>query len=107
MTVAKILKWLKSVGDPVKAGEVLLEIETDKVNYGIESPASGVVKLILVQPGDEVPVGGLVAVLGTADEIVDAPKKRDLLLLRWQGNGGLPRLWPKDWLVKRESTSLW
>ena len=72
MTVAKILKWLKSVGDPVKAGEILLEIETDKVNYGIESPASGVVKLILVQPGDEVPVGGLVAVVGMADEIVDA-----------------------------------
>lgn len=72
MTVAKILKWLKSVGDPVKAGEILLEIETDKVNYGIESPAGGVVKLILVQPGDEVPVGGLVAVVGTADEIVDA-----------------------------------
>jgi pyruvate dehydrogenase E2 component (dihydrolipoamide acetyltransferase) len=72
MTVAKILKWLKSVGDPVQAGEVLLEIETDKVNYGIESPAGGVVKLILVQPGDEVPVGGLVAVVGTADEIVDA-----------------------------------
>jgi pyruvate dehydrogenase E2 component (dihydrolipoamide acetyltransferase) len=72
MTVAKILKWLKSVGDPVKAGEILLEIETDKVNYGIESPASGVVKLILARPGDEVPVGGLVAVLGMADEIVDA-----------------------------------
>ena len=72
MTVAKILKWLKSVGDPVKTGEILLEIETDKVNYGIESPASGVVKLILVQPGDEVPVGGLVAVVGAADEAVDA-----------------------------------
>jgi pyruvate dehydrogenase E2 component (dihydrolipoamide acetyltransferase) len=71
MTVAKILKWLKAVGDPVQSGEVLLEIETDKVNYGIESPASGVVKLILVQPGDEVPVGGVVAVVGTADEVVD------------------------------------
>ena len=71
MTVAKILKWLKSVGDPVEAGEILLEIETDKVNYGIESPASGVVKAILVKVGDEVPVGGLIAILGRAEEEID------------------------------------
>lgn len=71
MTVAKILKWLKSVGDPVETGEILLEIETDKVNYGIESPASGVVKAILVKVGDEVPVGGLIAVIGRAEEQID------------------------------------
>jgi pyruvate dehydrogenase E2 component (dihydrolipoamide acetyltransferase) len=71
MTVAKILKWLKAIGDTVEAGEILLEIETDKVNYGIESPASGVVKAVLVKPGDEVPVGGLIAVIGRADEQVD------------------------------------
>jgi pyruvate dehydrogenase E2 component (dihydrolipoamide acetyltransferase) len=71
MTVAKILKWLKSVGDPVEAGEILLEIETDKVNYGIESPASGVVKAILANAGDEVPVGGIIAVVGRADEQID------------------------------------
>jgi pyruvate dehydrogenase E2 component (dihydrolipoamide acetyltransferase) len=71
MTVAKILKWLKSVGDPVETGEILLEIETDKVNYGIESPASGVVKAILVKVGDEVPAGGLIAVIGRAEEQID------------------------------------
>jgi pyruvate dehydrogenase E2 component (dihydrolipoamide acetyltransferase) len=71
MTVAKILKWLKSVGDPVEAGEILLEIETDKVNYGIESPAGGVVKAILANAGDEVPVGGIIAVVGRADEEID------------------------------------
>lgn len=71
MTVAKILKWQKSIGDTVDAGETLLEIETDKVNYGIESPAGGVVKAILVKPGDEVPVGGLIAVIGRADEQID------------------------------------
>jgi len=71
MTVAKILKWLKSVGDPVEAGEILLEIETDKVNYGIESPASGVVKAILANAGDEVPVGEIIAVVGRADEQID------------------------------------
>lgn len=71
MTVAKILRWLKSVGDTVKAGETLLEIETDKVTYGIESPASGIVKALVVDEGDEVPVGGIVAIIGAAEEEID------------------------------------
>jgi pyruvate dehydrogenase E2 component (dihydrolipoamide acetyltransferase) len=71
MTVAKILNWQKAVGDTVENGEILLEIETDKVNYGIESPASGVVKVILAKVGDEIPVGGLVAIIGRADEEID------------------------------------
>lgn len=71
MTIAEILKFLKSVGDPVEAGETLLEIETDKVNYGIEAPVSGVVKAILVNDGDKVPVGGIVAVIGEVDEEID------------------------------------
>ncbi len=75
MTVAKILKWLKSVGDPIEKGDILLEIETDKVNYGIESPARGVVKAILAKPGDEIPVGGLVAIIGGEKEEIDLPPK--------------------------------
>ncbi len=71
MTVAKILNWQKAVGDTVENGEILLEIETDKVNYGIESPAAGVVKAILAKVGDEIPVGGLVAIIGRADEEID------------------------------------
>ncbi|MBW2057290.1 MAG: 2-oxo acid dehydrogenase subunit E2 [Deltaproteobacteria bacterium] len=71
MTVAKILRWLKSVGDTVEAGETLLEIETDKVTYGIESPATGIVKALVVNEGEEVPVGGVVAIVGAADEEID------------------------------------
>ncbi|MCX5914822.1 MAG: hypothetical protein NTV04_23145 [Deltaproteobacteria bacterium] len=79
MTVAKILNWQKAVGEPVETGEILLEIETDKVTYGIESPASGVVKAILAKVGDEIPVGGLVAIIGRADEEIDVrsyPKEK-------------------------------
>jgi pyruvate dehydrogenase E2 component (dihydrolipoamide acetyltransferase) len=71
MTEAKILKWLKSVGDSIEAGENLLEIETDKVSYGIESPVDGIVRAILRDVGDEVPVGGVVALIGTASEEID------------------------------------
>jgi len=79
MTVAKILNWQKAVGDKVETGEILLEIETDKVNYGIESPAGGVVKAILAKVGEEIPVGGLVAIIGGAGEEIDIrsyPKER-------------------------------
>jgi len=79
MTIAKILNWQKAVGDTVENGEILLEIETDKVNYGIESPASGVVKAILAKVGEEIPVGGLVAIIGGADEEIDVrsyPKEK-------------------------------
>ena len=71
MTVAKILRWIKSVGDTVEAGEAILEIETDKVTYAIESPAGGVVKAVLAREGEEVPVGEIVAVIGEVDEEID------------------------------------
>jgi len=41
MTIAKILNWQKAVGDTVEKGEILLEIETDKVNYGSSRPPAG------------------------------------------------------------------
>jgi len=71
MRVAKIIKWLKSVGDPVEANETLLEIETDKVAYGIESPVVGFVRAILANIDEEVPVGNTVAIIGAADEKID------------------------------------
>ena len=71
MTVAKIIRWFKSAGDAVQAGEPLLEIETDKVNYTIEAPDNGVVKAILAKEGVEMPVGGLIAVIGTREEVIE------------------------------------
>ena len=68
MTVAKILGWKKSVGDPIEFDEPLLEIETDKVNYLIEAPEGGIVKALLANVGDEVPVGGIVAIIAAANE---------------------------------------
>src|SRR5262249_18514192 len=59
-----ITKWMKSVGDPVAADESLLEISTDKVDTEVPSPGSGVVQEILVQEGETVPVGTLLARIG-------------------------------------------
>jgi pyruvate dehydrogenase E2 component (dihydrolipoamide acetyltransferase) len=68
MEEGKILRWLKQVGDPVKKGEPLAEIETDKVNIEVEAFASGVLRKILVPEGDSAPIGASIALVGGADE---------------------------------------
>lgn len=59
-----ITKWNKQVGDTIEADETLLEISTDKVDTEVPSPASGVVSEILVQEGETVEVGTLLARIG-------------------------------------------
>jgi 2-oxoglutarate dehydrogenase E2 component (dihydrolipoamide succinyltransferase) len=59
-----ITKWNKQVGDHVEADETLLEISTDKVDTEVPSPGSGVVSEILVQEGETVAVGTLLARIG-------------------------------------------
>jgi pyruvate dehydrogenase E2 component (dihydrolipoamide acetyltransferase) len=58
-----ITKWLKQPGESVEADEPLLEISTDKVDTEVPSPASGVVREILSQEGETVPVGTKIAVI--------------------------------------------
>jgi 2-oxoglutarate dehydrogenase E2 component (dihydrolipoamide succinyltransferase) len=59
-----ITRWAKQVGDTVEADETLLEISTDKVDTEVPSPASGVVSEILVQEGETVEVGTVLARIG-------------------------------------------
>ena len=53
-----VVKWLKAVGDPVKAGELIAEIETDKAVVEIEAPATGTLVRIDQPVGAIVPMGG-------------------------------------------------
>jgi pyruvate dehydrogenase E2 component (dihydrolipoamide acetyltransferase) len=59
----KVLHWRKAPGEAVVRGEPLVEVETDKVTVEIEAPASGVLANVTVAPGDEVPVGQVIAVI--------------------------------------------
>ena len=68
MEEGKILRWIKQEGDPVKKGESLAEVETDKVNIEIESFSSGVLRKILVPEGASAPIGADIALIGTPDE---------------------------------------
>lgn len=60
-----VSRWLKKVGDPVKEDEPIVEIMTDKVNTELPSPATGVLKEILIKEGDPVQV---FAAMGIIDD---------------------------------------
>jgi pyruvate dehydrogenase E2 component (dihydrolipoamide acetyltransferase) len=68
MTEGTIQKWFKSEGDAIKAGEPLFEVETEKVLYEVESPASGTVAKLLYPLEATVAVGLPVAVIAEAGE---------------------------------------
>jgi len=70
METGKVIKWLKKVGEPVKGGDVIAEIETDKANVEIEAFGTGVLRKIIVEEGGQVPVGDLIGVIADpADDI--------------------------------------
>ena len=56
-TKAIVVRWLKHEGDKVASGEPLVELETEKVSYELESPVAGTVLKLLAQEAAEVPVG--------------------------------------------------
>ncbi|WP_319402487.1 dihydrolipoamide acetyltransferase family protein [uncultured Anaeromusa sp.] len=73
MTEGTVGKWKKQVGDTVAVGDALVEIMTDKITSEVESPEAGVLRVICAEEGAEVPVKGLLAIIGTADEAISAP----------------------------------
>src|ERR1043166_5840599 len=68
MTEGVVAKWHKKVGDRVKTGELIAEIETDKATMEFESYQEGVLLYIGVPEGKAAPVDGVLAVLGKAGE---------------------------------------
>ncbi len=69
-----IAAWLKKVGDAVKPGDILAEVETDKATMELESYDEGVLLYIGVKEKDSVPVNGIIAIIGEKGE-----KYEDLL----------------------------
>ena len=74
MEEGTVTRWVKQEGDAVKAGEVILEITTDKLTSEVESEYDGILLKIVAQEGEDIPVKGLLAYIGEAGEQVgDAP----------------------------------
>ncbi len=72
MTEGVVAKWHKKVGDKIKSGELLADIETDKATMEFESFQEGVLLHIGVEAGKSAPVDGILAILGKGDEDVKA-----------------------------------
>jgi len=65
MQEGTITRWFKQVGDEVKRGDVLAEVETDKANMEVESYDSGILEQVVVQEGETVPIGQVIAIIGS------------------------------------------
>jgi pyruvate dehydrogenase E2 component (dihydrolipoamide acetyltransferase) len=72
MTEGVVAAWTKNVGDAVKSGEVLAEIETDKATMEFESFYDGVLLHIGVETGKTAPVNSILAIIGAAGEDISA-----------------------------------
>lgn len=82
MEEGQIVKWIKKEGDKVEAGEIILEIMTDKVNMEIEAETSGTLLKILKKDGEIVPVITTIAYIGdegdTIPETSSEPVKEEV-----------------------------
>lgn len=73
-----LVSWHKAVGDHVEAGDVLMEVETDKAVVEVEAQASGFLTELRAAAGASVPVGDVVAVIGdTSDTVAEKPAKQE------------------------------
>ncbi|OFW04033.1 MAG: hypothetical protein A3I61_05670 [Acidobacteria bacterium RIFCSPLOWO2_02_FULL_68_18] len=57
----KLVSWLKQEGEPVRKGEMLLEVETDKAVVEVEAAGDGILAAVTAKPGDVIPVGHTIA----------------------------------------------
>lgn len=72
MTQGTIVAWHKAEGDSVKAGEAIVDIETDKIVNSFEARSSGTLVRILAEVGEELPVGYLIGVIASGAMTEDA-----------------------------------
>src|SRR5215212_2929015 len=72
MEEGRLVKWVKGEGEPVKNGDVLAEVETDKAVMELVARGDGVLRRRLVNEGETTPVGQLIAVIAGPDENIDA-----------------------------------
>ncbi|WP_427112300.1 dihydrolipoamide acetyltransferase family protein [Megasphaera sueciensis] len=70
MTEGTVSQWLKKVGDPVKRGDEVVEVETDKISNIVEAHEDGILLSIVMQEGEAGPVKAVMGYIGQADETV-------------------------------------
>lgn len=71
MEEGKLIAWRVSEGDTISQGDIVAEIETDKANMEIEALGGGVLRKIVVEAGQTVPVGALIGIIAKLEESID------------------------------------
>jgi pyruvate dehydrogenase E2 component (dihydrolipoamide acetyltransferase) len=74
-TKAIVVRWLKQEGDSVQLGDPLVELETEKISYELESPAAGTLLKVLARETAEVPVGEPLCHIGDNNDSLPGSKK--------------------------------
>jgi pyruvate dehydrogenase E2 component (dihydrolipoamide acetyltransferase) len=67
MTEGTVVQWLVEEGTEISSGDEVIEVESEKINNAVESPASGVLRRRVAEEGDVVPVGGILGVIAPSD----------------------------------------
>lgn len=78
MESGTIIRWFKKEGDPVQAGDILMDVMTDKINIEVEAETSGILLKVLYQENEEVSVNQVIAYIGQAGEqiaLISEPSK--------------------------------
>jgi pyruvate dehydrogenase E2 component (dihydrolipoamide acetyltransferase) len=73
MDKGTVARWRRKVGDVIKSGDVLCEVETDKATMDYESSVEGTLLAIVVPEGGQAAVGETIAIVGAPGEVVSAP----------------------------------
>lgn len=76
METGKIVEWTKSPGDKVEKGETILVVESDKADMDVESFNEGYLAVIMVEAGQEAPVGSAIALVAETEAEFDEAKKQ-------------------------------
>jgi len=72
MEEGRLAKWTKHVGDEVKSGDTIAEVETDKAIMELVARGDGVLRARFIEDGATAPVGNIIGVIGAADEDISA-----------------------------------
>src|SRR5512144_2593102 len=85
---ATVAEWLKAEGDPVKTGEAVVRLETDKVDVEVSAEQDGVLAKVLRKQGDDVKVGEVLGSIEAAGASGNALEPRAATTLAAEGERG-------------------
>jgi pyruvate dehydrogenase E2 component (dihydrolipoamide acetyltransferase) len=71
ITEGYVVRWFKKEGEPIRRGDVICEVETEKAVFEVESPSDGVLLKIVAAAGTKVPIFAVIGVIGEAGEALD------------------------------------